>query len=208
MNLYVFSDDVTALQDIWFIGDDFLRVVYDSLKKLRSTAIIEKRNQPYLYMFFNVHGFFQKKWSAVKGLARILNSFTEALNTKPRLPKYVIIVPEKDLIRDINFFGFGASDVFSAAIIWLATEMETKVRRRTMQLLEKKPGALSIDTPKFIWVKVLKRPYNSLQEFNHIMALRNRFNNALESTLAATKSSIIMDCQLKWKNRIFIWLVI
>ena len=56
-----------------------------------------------------------------------------------------------------------------------------------MQLVKKKPGALSLDSPKFIWVKVLKRPYNGMQEFNHIMALCNRFNNALESTLAATK---------------------
>ena len=79
------------------VGDDFLRTVFDSLAKLKAKLSMAKRNPPYLYMFFNVHGFFQKKWSTVKGLARILNSFTEALNTRPRLPKYSVIVPEKYL---------------------------------------------------------------------------------------------------------------
>ena len=148
--------------------EDFLQTIYDTLKKLKSKAILSKRNPPYLDMFFNIHGFFQKKWSAVKGLSHILNSLPEALNTCPRLPKYIVIIPDHDLIRDIDYFGYGASDVFSASIIWLATEFDKKIKRCTQQLFKKKPG-----TPKIIWVKVLKHPYNGFQEFDQLMALQN-----------------------------------
>ena len=67
--------------------------------------------------------------------------------------------------------------------------MENNIQRRTTQLFNKKPGALAFQPLKIIWVKMLRRPYNgALQGFNQIMALRNRFNNAMENSLtSATK---------------------
>ena len=136
-------------------------------------------------MFFNVHGFFLKKWSAVKGLTRILNSFTEALSTCPRLPKYIVVVPDKDLIRDINYFGFRASEFFSASVIRLATEWKTKLKDVPCSYLRRNP---ELDSPKIIWVRVIKHPYNGMQEFSHVMTLHNRFDNAMENMLASAKN--------------------
>ena len=53
-----------------------------------------------------------------------------------------------------------------------------------------KPGALTTTPPKVIWVKMLKRPYNGMQEFDRVLALCNRFNNALEETLATTPAKL------------------
>ena len=147
--------------------------------------MLAKKDPPYLHQNFNIFGFHQKHLSAVKGLARILNAFTEGLNTRPKLPKYVIMVPDKDMITCIDYFSFGATDVFEKCLTWILQQIDNYLARRETDLINKKPGALFGDSsPQIIWIRMLKRPYNGFQEFDQILALCNRFNNALESTLA------------------------
>ena len=150
--------------------------------KLR--AKIAKKNPPYIYQFFNVFGFYQNNFSALRGMVRLLNTCIQALNTRPRLPKYLILVPNCDLISSMTFFGFSALTVFIRCLTWLVKQIDTAVNRHKMSLFDKKPGALSLESPKLIWIKMLKRPYNAPQTLDETIALRNRFNNALEEVLA------------------------
>ena len=66
--------------------------------------------------------------------------------------------------------------------------MDLNIQRQKMQLFDKKTGALFIEAPKCIWIKMIKRPYNGMQKFDQIIALHNQFNNTLE-VLAANSAS-------------------
>ena len=180
---------MAAVQDAWFVGDEFLRETYQTLVQLKNLAVAARRNPPYLYQFFNVYGFYQNKASVIQGLARLLNSCIQGLNARPRLPKYLVFIPDRDLIDSIGYYGYGVTDVYVSCMFWLISQIDKCVKCRRAGLFDRKPGALSLDSPKVIWIKMLKRPYNGRQQFDQVMALRNRFNNALEEALAQyTKS--------------------
>ena len=173
---------------------------------LKTQAKLKRKNLPYLYQFFNVFGYFQSSVSAVKGLARILNAFIEGLNNRPRLPKYVVMVPDRDLIAATNYYGFGVSLVFKETLTWVIKQMDANIQRRKTQLFDKKPGALFIESLKFIWIKMIKQPYNGMQRFDQIMALRNRFNNTLEEVLAANTTSKHFILSIKAEEEDFYWM--
>ena len=138
-----FSDPVPTMLDVWFIGDQFLWEIFDNFASMRNRAYAKRRQPPYLYEFYNVSGHFQMRLSAVKGVTRLYNALIEALNAqKFRLPKYIVMVPDKDLIEQINFYSFGASSVISATLQWLVHQMELTVERKEEKIIEKRPGAL------------------------------------------------------------------
>ena len=173
---------------MFFVGDDFLRNIYQTFVEMRSNAIINKTSQPYLFDFFNVSGHFQSRLSGVKGIACIFNAFLEGLNARrDRTPRFVIFVMDKDFITTNDYYNFGTSKVFQNTLQWLIRNVNINLKRRRTELFAKKPGALALENTKVIWVKMIKRPYGCLQEFDKVFALHNRFNNTLEEVLLDTK---------------------
>ena len=120
----------------------------------------------------------------MRGLARIFNAFIEGMNSRKRLPKYIVLLMDKDFIINNNYYNYGASQVIESSLHWLAKQIHIKLRQRKLDLFDKKPGTLLIEDTKVIWVKMIKRPYGCMQEFDRIFALRNCFNNALENVLS------------------------
>ena len=58
-----------------------------------------------------------------------------------------------------------------------------------MDLFDRKPAALGLEASKVIWTKMLKRPYtDGRQKFDQVFALRNQFNNMLDSVLSNSKT--------------------
>ena len=119
---------MTALLDCWFIGDNFLLSIFDAFMELRKVVVIKRRNQPYLFDFFNVLGYFQSKASMVRGIVRMLNAFIDALNTRKKLPRFIIFVPDRDLITQVNYPDFGASEVFEHCIEWLVKQVNILIQ--------------------------------------------------------------------------------
>ena len=63
----------------------------------------ERAVMPYLYEFYNVFGFTQLASSGVRSvLARVINSLIEGLNERPQLPRYVVVMLDKDVIDEID----------------------------------------------------------------------------------------------------------
>ena len=106
------------------------------------------------------------------------------MNSRKRLPKYIVLLLDKDFIINNNYYNYGASQVFESLLHWLAKQIHIKLCQQKLDLFNKKPGALLIEDTKVIWVKMIKRPYGCMQEFDRIFALHNRFNNALENVLS------------------------
>ena len=128
---------------------------------------------PYVFKQFNVLPYYNTKSSALYGLARQLNPLIEALNERPKLPKYILLVPDRDIINETKAYGFGASYVLGSAVYFLIRQMEMLLSRRKVDLQDKKPGAIASQDTKFIWVRMLKRPkqLNTLG-CNQALALR------------------------------------
>ena len=178
---------MTAYQDTWFVGDNFLREAFPTLTNLRNHAGLNCRHPPYIYEFYNVFGYFQNRQSLVTGLTRLFNALMEALNNRLKLPKYVILVPDSDILEQMKVhFSEDSSACINAAVQWLITNINTCISRHEFDLFEKRPGALIAGSPKVIWIKMLKRPDTIIGKPNvsKTYGFRSKFNNILEVALA------------------------
>ena len=93
---------MTAYQDAWFIGDNFLREIFNAFVNLRNHAGVNRKRPPYLYDFYNIFGYFQNRQSMVLGMTRLFNSFVETLNNRLKLPKYIFMILDGDLLDHTN----------------------------------------------------------------------------------------------------------
>ena len=124
----------------------------------------------------------------IHGLNRFINPVIEALNEENyRLPKYIIIFPDRDLmscIRSVLGDGFRAARVIGAAIHYLIRQINMLIDRRRLELSNKHPGAVINDPfPKIVWVRMIKRPKLELSSSQELCALRGKFNSLLEERL-------------------------
>ena len=151
-------DDVKATDDIAMVGSDFLKDIWPALMALKTSEILQKKRHciQYIFKFYNVKGFIANL--AVKGLLKIVNPFIEALNEMYHLPKYNLILPDKDLITALSANRFDASYVMGTSLHYIIHQIDMFINRCKMELLDKKPGALVPEHPKIIWVRMLKRP--------------------------------------------------
>ena len=90
-----------ALKDLWVVGNHFLRENYNVLQDMRAStsAKLSVKDQLYIYQQYNIVLYFASGASRICSLmARVINWVIEGLNSKERLPKYVLIMLDKDLI--------------------------------------------------------------------------------------------------------------
>ena len=105
MAIFVFADDIRAYWDLWLLGDTFLADVYNEFLSIKQKARKNKKFiLPYILDFFNVSALFTRSAGVNLAMARIVNSLIEAVNAKGALlPKYIIVVLDKDILHDLNF---------------------------------------------------------------------------------------------------------
>ena len=126
-------------------------------------------------------------------IARICNSIVEGLNSRPRLPRLIIVVPDSDIIADINEYEFGTPREIRLNLRWLIRQIDMVIRRRKLEILEKKPGAVYDSDPKIIYVKMVKRSkfYPQSSKIAKICTMRAKFNNELNEVVAEENHHIL-----------------
>ena len=184
------TENVTAVQDVWFLGNNFFRETFNSFTAMRSHAHLHKVRPPHLFEFYNIFGYCQNVSSMVRGLSHFYNPLIEALNARIKLPKYIILIWDRDFIEhaDVVEHIAGAPHTYPMIIEWIISKMENVIHHRKTELIDKKPGAIMLNSPEFIWVKMLKR-LKAYAE-HKLFSLRGKFNNALENTLLNRKGRI------------------
>ena len=70
----------------------------------------------------------------------------EAFNRRYHLPRYIIMVLDKDLIEGINFYEHGESMVIGRMVNWISREIGQALEARSEDLYGKKPGATYMGT--------------------------------------------------------------
>ena len=92
-------------------------------------------------------------------VARIVNSLTKVFNRNESLPTYIVMMPDKDLLKQINHFGYGISWIISKCVHWICTQMNRMITTRCNKIIEWRPGALlTNEQPIVIWISMLERP--------------------------------------------------
>ena len=162
-----FVGDVAAVKDVWIIGDTFIYNTFSVFQASKMEASIDKKKPPYLHDYYNVQFFCQAPLSSIRSTeARFINSFIKALNGKTKLPKYVLLIPDTDIIQGVveRICDYGFKSVYYEAIDYVMREMNKIVGIRKEDLRSKRTGVLSNSIePKFIWVTAMKRPYTTEQ---------------------------------------------
>ena len=162
--------------------------------KKKPTAI------PYLEDFYNVQGFYPKIADVkMNALSRIYNHVVEALN-EDLLPRFLIIVIDKDIFQDISIIDFGVAQNISAILNWLTRQVDIVVRWKKFQLVNTKPGAIISDAyPTVIYVDMMKQigiPKNS--RILTICDLCFKFNSLLHEAVDRQGAHVlsIRSCHL------------
>ena len=144
---------------------------------------------PYAYEFYNVFAFTQLGSSGVRSiLARVINALVEGLNSRPRLPRYVVVVLDKDIIDEVNVFKPEAAveKVFWEVTDWLACRIKVLFKRKRLDLSNRNPGAVFGDDPRVIFVKMLRRAefYPASCKLGKICSVRTKFNDSINMAAA------------------------
>ena len=125
-------------------------------------------------------------------LAKILNSTAEGLNNKPKLPRYVLIMLDKDLIEYFNYYEYSMGDMLTDTLKWLVKELMKQFDIRRDDLRTKRPGAIGVATePRLIWIAMIVRPQID-GPMSKIFAARSKYNRVLEDVLSEFKYNHIM----------------
>ena len=191
---------MSAAYDLWIIGDGFLKDMIPSIRSLKTQATINKKKPPYMYEYFNIKFFHTYHASSTRNaIARIHNAVVEALNTNARLPAYILMMLDSNILETISYFEFGISKCIHRSLCSIFSDLEQMVKTRRGDLLQKKPGALgSSKHPQIIWIEMIEHPsqmsymktkiYNQRSKFNYV--LNNMAKDAQHQIMAVNVCSL------------------
>ena len=156
------------------MGDRFLNDVIGTLQGMKTQAKLKKTELPYLYEMYNFKAFYINPLSDVTPtIVRIYNSLTEALNKYEHLPKYILVVMDKDIVSDVQrlHFDCGLYNSFEDNINWLLKNIAKAILVRRDNLKLKRLGAVPKELPIVCWVKMLARLHTCDLELAEIWKL-------------------------------------
>ena len=148
-------------------------------------AKTQKKSGPFLNDYYEVKFFFQRPLSQIKYVeTRICNAIVEGMNTIDRLPKYILIILDKDLIESLKKVEFGAKIMIENAIIWLIEKLEKAIYWRKDDIRSKCPGALTgHGEPRLIFVSIPERPRSTDSRKHEVFKLVTKANTTIENTV-------------------------
>ena len=190
---FIIVESVPVQFDAWIVGDKFLET--NELHQLLQFRGAANQAPLYLQEFFNVKIFHKQSNDSKLALSRVINALTEAVNEKDaRLPKYLIVTLDQDIIRDLtDIHNFEAHKVLSAIIDWVVWQLNMIVRRKRVDLWEKKPGSLSCVETNVIFVKMLCRigSFHQGSTMQGVCSLHPKFNDALNDAVAKIEPRVM-----------------
>ena len=208
--MYV-SDHVRGTDQLWIVGDNFVAKSYR--KHFKNMVLAKKEDtsdaatsqsgddEYFIKQTFEVQAFCNSRYSSSQQnlLARLQNSMalginsTNVLDKGCRLPKYVIVVLDDDLISFLQFNKEGAATLLGSWVLWLADEFSTLVKERKDQL----PSKCKAD-PFFYWITAPTHQSFS-RELNQ---LRIKYNLSLESVIRERKNMRVAKIKDIWDTKV------
>ena len=206
---HLFAENIRAQKSTWFVADIFLKEIFDTYTSMRDKALHEQKvkgkNQakvvvPYMYHHYNVERFTTGNITSMSSspLARILNNLIEAVNEYQILSRFIVIVPDLDILKSIKHYDYGVSKIIGSGLEWLVQEIDRLITTKKIDLARIWPGVVIASEPKVIWITMMGHPQPS-----RILALRKKFNAILEETLFGSRGMNIANLQLELRHEHF-----
>ena len=127
-------------------------------------------------------------------MIRITNCLIEALNKYHVLPRFLIIFPDLEIIKFVNYEKYGISKILAMLTEWWVSQIENAVDTKKEDMRSKRSGAVTSLEPKLIWLKMLMRP----KRFNAVIDDQtDKFNAILDETLYNTRKMYIGSIDLE-----------
>ena len=122
---------------------------------MRSQSIQNGQPLPYMYGMYNLKILYTPFRSHIRPfLAKIINALAKALNDKEneyQLPKYVIIILNKDLLINAEVSEFEVAKTIEDCLKWLLININLMLETHKEDLMKKHPGAVPTATePRLI----------------------------------------------------------
>ena len=157
-----------------------------------------KSSKPFIFDNYNVKPYFAGNTSLTRSpLAQFHNKVVKGLNKEDSLPKYVIFLPDKDLIEAAEQVGFGCKVVFEKVLYWLGENLDRALNLRKEDLRVVCSGALPAqDEPLLVWVKMFTRPFISNTNKGFVFAQCNTFNKMLDTVMGKFSNCRTLQLQL------------
>ena len=148
-----FAVDLRAIQDVWIVGDQFLREVYHSYTALKEAADRSqpRRHRPYLLDYYKVSSHVMGTTNGIRSTAaRIQNCIIRQINACKTMPRMVIIIPDNDIIKhnSISFYDYGAKKMCEMIVSWLVNNINKAITGRREDMKHLKPGSVMQGEPK------------------------------------------------------------
>ena len=148
---------------------------------------------PFIHEFFNVKIIERNAAEEPLAMSRILNALTNAVNVKnARLPKYLVVILDKDVIDDIQQpFRQDAVKIVKNITDWMVRQINMIMCQKRIDLLDKSPGACC--STNIIFIKMLPRigPFNESSRLNGILNLCNKANDAMNDAVAKAEFRLL-----------------
>ena len=78
-------------------------------------------------------------------MARVLNELIRELNKLPfQLPRYIIIILDKDLIANADLYDYGVSRTIEDTLKWLLININLAIEMCKEDIMGKRPGGISM----------------------------------------------------------------
>ena len=151
-NLVLFTVPLQALNDLWIVGEGFLRSSLGTLQTLQTNgnqevrygsgdnSAIQRGETPYIYEQYRVRPFYQPSSGNAQGtLHKLYNSVVEALNKDNKLPTYILMVPDRDIILQF-IHKREVHAIIDQGMAWLAKKIDHAITLRRNALRSSRTG--------------------------------------------------------------------
>ena len=139
--------------------------IYGELLNMKILAEDEKQKiiKPYIIDYYNTQGLFKNPGADKFASTRMVNALIEAMNKKDaRLPKYLIVIIDKDILADLILDDQEQNDSdilrdFRKSTISFVKLINSTLRRKRMDIYDKRPEAIASCDTKLIFVRMIRR---------------------------------------------------
>ena len=157
--------------------------------------IADSQQSPYVYQQFLIKPFYQTGMGSAPGTVhKLYNSMVEAFNKSHKLPHYILMVPDRDIILQLDYFAPGIGFIIEQTMEWLFKQIERLIEAKCDFLRSKCAGAL-LHIPIVLWTHMINRPlinHYPYHTYNLVVELRSKFNRTINNEVRKSRYSRIL----------------
>ena len=169
--------------------------MYNGFLDLQQLAVKDRKDiaMPYLLEYFNLKFLFKTEdLQNELAVLHTINALLDQLNSKDaRLPKYLIVIMDHNLIEDLDVSDEDIHKIIPQVVNWFVCQINTILRCKRIDLLEKKPGTVAGCLTKVIYVCMIRRIGRFNPKITAVHDLQAKYNDALNNSVAKVQEHML-----------------